>query len=416
MAGSDPSRRRQLRKRRTLAAGVALVVLGTVVTVPTVGVLELTGSAPAASPVAVVHPRLAAAVGVPAATMTFPWPATGEAAVSVPMLGFSAESGPEQPVPVASMTKVMTAYLVLHDHPLTGTQNGPDITITAADAANYATDTVTDQSSVLVTTGEVLSERQMIDAMLVHSANNLAYALACWDAGTLTAFVAKMNATAASLGMTQTHFADASGFTPQSVSTASDLLKVAALAMDEPVFAQAVSMPAYTLPVAGTVSTYTPLLAGSTGGVAGVVGVKSGYTTQAGGGDILAYQGTVDGRPVLALAAVTSQQGPNVLLRCGEIDLGLAQAALAEVKVVQPVAAGQSVATVVAGRWRAPVVTTTGATLLAMPGQTVTESLVVTRRPRAGARPGTPVGTVLCTLGQQQVAVPVRSTRRLRAR
>ncbi|MHB8220140.1 MAG: D-alanyl-D-alanine carboxypeptidase family protein [Acidimicrobiales bacterium] len=399
-----------------MVAGVALIVLGTVVALPTVGVLELTRtSAPPPPPRVVVRPALAASVGVPAATMTFPWPATGQAAVAIPALGFNAQSGPEQPVPVASMTKVMTAYQVLHDHPLTGTNGGPDITITAADAANFATDTVTDQSSVLVTAGEVLTERQMLDAMLVHSANDLAYALAFWDAGTLGTFVAKMNATAVSLGMSQTHFADASGFTPQSMSTASDLLKITSLAMDDPVFAQAVSMPTYTLPVGGTVSTYTPLLDGSTGGVAGVVGVKSGYTTAAGGGDILAYQGTVDGKPLEVLAAVTSQQGPSVLLRCGQIDLGLAQAALADVQVVQPLAQDRPVATMTAGSASSPVVTSTGATLLAMPGQTISESLVVTRRPRFGARAGTLVGTVLCTLGQQKVAVPVRSTRRLRA-
>lgn len=408
------ARRRRLQRRRALVAGAALVVVGAVVALPTFGVLQLTRTPPPV-PLASIRPDPTPSVAVPPVPQNLPWPASGEAAVSVPLVGFSAQSGPEQPVPVASMTKVMTAYVVLHDHPLPGNENGPSITITAADAANYSTDIVTDQSSVLVTTGEVLSERQMLDAMLVHSANNLAYALACWDAGTLGSFVAKMNATAASLGMSQTHFADASGYTPQSVSTAADLLKVTALAMDIPVFAEAVSMPDYTLPVAGMVGTYTPLLAGGTQGVAGVVGVKSGYTTAAGGGDILAFRSTVDGEPVEALAAVTSQQGPSVLLRCGQIDLGLAQAALAEVQPVQALLRDRQVATISAEGSSSPVVTTAPATLLAMPGQTVTESLVVDHHPRAGARAGTPVGMVLCTLGQQQVAVQVRSVRRLRA-
>ena len=63
------------------------------------------------------------------------------------------------------------------------------------------TDLDTTQASVEIQAGEVLTERQALDGMLVHSANDLAYTLACWDAGSVPAFVAKMNATAASLGM-----------------------------------------------------------------------------------------------------------------------------------------------------------------------------------------------------------------------
>ena len=62
---------------------------------------------------------------------------------------------------------------------------------------------VTDQANVLVRPGEVLTERQVLEGMLVHSANNLADTLACWDAGSLPAFVAKMNATAAVAGHDQ---------------------------------------------------------------------------------------------------------------------------------------------------------------------------------------------------------------------
>ncbi|MDA8357145.1 MAG: hypothetical protein M0Z95_12845 [Actinomycetota bacterium] len=403
--------RRRLAVRRSVAGAAVLAVLAVVVGVPAVNLMS-----PSPRPavlVATVHPDLAATRSVPSSPVSLPWPATGEAAVAIPTVGYATQSGSEQPVPIASMTKVMTAYIVLRDHPLTGDQSGPDITITPADAADYATDTVTDQSSVEVTAGEVLTERQMIDAMLVHSANDLAYALACWDAGSLGAFVAKMNATAAALGMTQTHYADASGFTPQSVSTAADLLKVTTVAMEEPAFAQAVSMPSYTVPVAGTVATYTPLLQGSTGGVPGVVGVKSGFTTAAGGGDILAYESSVDGRSVEALAVVTSQQGPNVLQRCGEIDLGLAQAALAAVEAVQPLSAGDRVATVGLGHRHVPGVVASAGSVLAMPGQQVTETLVVTHRPKLGARAGFSVGTVLLTLGQQQVALPVRTSERL---
>jgi D-alanyl-D-alanine carboxypeptidase (penicillin-binding protein 5/6) len=295
-------------------------------------------------------------------------------------------------------------------------KNGPDITITSGDAADYATDTVTDQASVLVQAGEVLTERQVLEGMLVHSANNLAYTLACWDAGSLPAFVAKMNSTAASLGMTQTHYADASGYTPQSMSTPADLLKVASAAMGIPAFAQTVTMPSVTLPLAGTVSSYTPLLPGGTDGTSGVVGVKSGFTTAAGGGDILAYQSSVDGHDMVVLAAVTSMQGPTVLDAAGRADLAVAQAAASQVVSVSVVSTGERVATASVPGTTVPVVTTTAGSLLAWPGQQVRQTMVVTHHPKAGARAGAPVGTALFSLGQQQVAVPARTAARLPAR
>jgi D-alanyl-D-alanine carboxypeptidase (penicillin-binding protein 5/6) len=403
---------RRRRGRHAVAAGaaagavvVALVVTGTA------------GPARSQSPPAPrLHATLATTRQVPAADPALPWPATGQAAVAIPAIGYTAQSGAEHPVPVASMTKVMTAYVVLHDHPLAGTTPGPSITLTTADADDYDTDVVTTQASVDVQAGEVLTERQALDGMLVHSANNLAYALACWDAGSLPAFLAEMNAAAAALGMTQTHYADASGYTPGSVSTPSDLLKVTAAAMDQPAFAQAVAMPAVTLPVAGTVSSYTPMLPGGvTGPTPGVVGVKSGFTDAAGGGDILAYQATVHGSPLTVLAAVTSQEGPTVLHAAGEMDLGLAQAAAAGVVAVPLVAARQRVGSESAGGRSVPVVTTSAATLLAWPGQEVHQAVVAGARLRAGAPAGAPAGTARFRLGQQQVTVPLATAARLPA-
>jgi D-alanyl-D-alanine carboxypeptidase (penicillin-binding protein 5/6) len=407
------------RKRRWtvgLGAGAGGAVLATVL----VAFLVLSPHGPGkASPPPT--PRLRAGhVAMPTLVATdppLPWPTTGQSALAIPSIGYAAQSGPEQPVPVASMTKVMTAYVVLQDHPLpAGTSPGPPITITTADANNYDTDVVTTQASVAVQAGEVLSERQALEGMLVHSANNLAYALAVWDAGSLPAFLAKMNATAAALGMTQTHYADASGDTPGSVSTAADLLKVASAAMALPAFAQAVAMPAVTLPVAGTVPTYTPLLPGSsTGPTPGVVGVKSGFTSAAGGGDILAYQATVDGRSLMVLAAVTSQEMATVLHVAGEMDLGLAQSAAGHLESMEVVAAGHQVGTVADGGSAVPVVATTSAGLLAWPGQTARLSLLPSRRLRPGARAGSPAGVARYSIGQEHVTVPLATAARLPA-
>lgn len=427
-AGPAPSgpTRAELRAARTagggrnrrwalgLAAAAAVAALAAVL----VAVMVIAPGSPARPrprPTPRLHADGAVMPTLSATDPKLPWPTTGQSAVAIPSLGYSSQSGPEQPVPVASMTKVMTAYVVLQDHPLpAGTSPGPPITISTADVDDYDTDVVSTQASVAVQPGEVLSERQALDGMLVHSANDLAYSLAVWDAGSLPAFLVKMNAAAATLGMTQTHYADASGYTPGSVSTAADLLKVASAAMALPAFAQAVAMPAVTLPVAGIVSTYTPLLPGSsTGPTPNVVGVKSGFTSAAGGGDILAYQATVGGRPLMVLAAVTSQEVPTVLHAAGEMDLGLAQDAAGDVRSMQVARAGRRVGTVSDGGTTVPVVATASASMLAWPGQTVKLSLAPDRQLRPGERAGSRAGTACYRIGEESVTVELATTARL---
>jgi hypothetical protein len=238
-----------------------------------------------------------------------PWPAAGQAAVSVPTLGFAAQSGPERPVPVASLTKLTTAVVVLRDHPVPVGGPGPTITITAADVVAYDRDLTGDQSTVPVRAGEHLTEWQMLEALLTQSANNIAYALAAWDAGTQTAFVAKMNALASSLGMTGSHFVDASGVAGGSVSTAADCLKVATAGLAIPAFRAVVAKPVVTLPLLGRAANLVPEIGMHLGGVR-VVGVKSGFTAKAGGCLVLAAQVTTSGRTVTVLAAVLGQPYP----------------------------------------------------------------------------------------------------------
>ena len=144
---------------------------------------------------------------------------------------------------MASLTKLVTAYVVLHDHPIARGPARPIITITQADVDDYDNATVDDDSNAAVTVNEQISEADVLGGLLVHSADNYADLLATWDAGSIPAFVAKMNATAARLGMDHSHFADASGVNPGSESTASDLLKVAGLDMAIPTFAGSYSSP-----------------------------------------------------------------------------------------------------------------------------------------------------------------------------
>ena len=258
---------------------------------------------PLARPVPRVHRcgRNRGSRGVP----SLPWPAKGQGAVAVPSVGFTAQSGPESSVPIASLTKITTAVVILRDHPLPAGADGPVITVTAADAAEYQNELHNDESTIAIQAGETLTERQMLEAMMSQSANDIAYSLAVWDAGSLPAFVAKMNALATSLGTTATHYVDASGYDPQTVSSASDVLRLATTGMAIPAFAQIVALPSVTLPLVGTLHNIVSEI-----GTNGVVGIKSGYTSEAGACMVLAADRAVEGREVLVLVAVLGQPTP----------------------------------------------------------------------------------------------------------
>src|ERR1041384_2575407 len=147
-------------------------------------------------------PPLAIAYQVPEAVTpqpgdpNLPWPTRGTAAVAVEGLGIVSMIGDEKPRPIASVTKMMTAYVILKSKPLKTGETGPMITTTAADISLYRRLISQDESVVAVAEGTRISQYDMLQALLIPSGNNIGAMLASWDAGTVDAFVAKMNATA----------------------------------------------------------------------------------------------------------------------------------------------------------------------------------------------------------------------------
>jgi D-alanyl-D-alanine carboxypeptidase (penicillin-binding protein 5/6) len=243
------------------------------------------------------------------------WPTFGQAAVQI---GHSrVQAGPNQHVAaIASLAKVMTAYLVLRDHPLRRRQAGPTITLTDADVADTERRRGRRESVVSIAAGERLTERQALQALLLPSANNIAAVLARWDAGSADRFVARMNATARSLGMTHTRYTDPSGYADTTVSTAADQVRISDRAMRLPVFARIVSMRDATLPVAGTVHNTNTLL-----GREGFVGVKTGSDDAAGGCFAFRAIRWIDGKRTTITGVVLGQPGDD------QIGAGLATAA-----------------------------------------------------------------------------------------
>jgi serine-type D-Ala-D-Ala carboxypeptidase (penicillin-binding protein 5/6) len=231
------------------------------------------------------------------------WPADGQAALRIGRSRI--QVGPNQhPAAIASLAKVMTAYLVLRDHPLGPGRDGPRITLTDADVADTDRRRRQQESVVSIAAGEHLSERQALQALLLPSANNIAAVLARWDAGSEGRFVARMNATARALGMTRTRYTDPSGYDDATVSTAADQLGLVERAMRLPVFASIVATPSAALPVAGTVYNTNTLL-----GRDGFVGVKTGSTAAAGGCFAFRALRRIDGRRTTITGVVLGQPG-----------------------------------------------------------------------------------------------------------
>ena len=162
-------------------------------------------------PVVAVSSTLPVQTIIPGSAPTLPWRAVGTASVAVSGLGPIATSGDPQPAPAASVAKVMTALVVLTDKKLAVGDPGPSIAITSADVQAYESDFAQKQSVVKVEAGEQLTELQALEAMLIPSGNNIAETLARWDAGSVPAFVDKMNKQAVALGLAKTKFADPAG-------------------------------------------------------------------------------------------------------------------------------------------------------------------------------------------------------------
>ncbi len=227
------------------------------------------------------------------------WPGDGQAAIALGE-GRPAASPQEEPAPIASLAKVMTAYLTLERYPLSGDEGGFTMTVSATQARAVAEEADEGQSVVAVRAGERLTERQLLEALLIPSGNNIARMLAAGVAGSEADFVEEMNDEAGALGMDETTYTDPSGFDPGTVSTAADQLRVFRRAMSYPVFRQIVSMPEVTLPVAGTVTNFNPLLAagyaGKTGSDSAAGGCLAFFTEVTVGGDRKTAVGVVMGQ------------------------------------------------------------------------------------------------------------------------
>lgn len=346
---------------------------------------------------------------IPGTAPVLPWPTQGEAEVEVAGVGSLGSVGGNVATAIGSVAKIMAAYVILHDHPLSANATGPSIPITQADVATYQADAAQGDSVVPVVAGQSITELAALQALLIPSGDNIAKLLADWDAGSQSAFVAKMNAEAASLGMTHTHYADVSGLSAQTVSTPADQLILAPLAMANPVFAATVAMPEVTLPNVGLVTNYNTIL-----GTDGIIGIKTGSTPSASGCLVFAARHVVGGRTETIYGAVLGAvptPGQGFIAAATSASKKLVAAVESQVTAVSVLPAG-SVEAHVSAPWlrtSVPASTTGAVTLLGWPGLVAHIDVAQSGRLGHSIRSGAAVGKVTVHLGAQSAVTTLRT-------
>jgi D-alanyl-D-alanine carboxypeptidase (penicillin-binding protein 5/6) len=252
-------------------------------------------------PVTMLRPELSSIkVSTQTVSGDLPWPGYGQAAVGILGSGVVAQNGKQTPVPIASVAKVITSLAVLSKKPLQPGQDGPKITLTASDVALYNAYAAKEGSLTPVNNGEIISEYQMLEAVLLPSANNIADSMAIWAFGSLSAYHDYANEFVKELGMAHTTIADdASGYAPGTTSTTRDLVKLGEAAMKNRVLAEIAGKAQADIPVAGIIYNVNTLL-----GTSGIVGIKTGNTLQAGGVFLGASKESIGSKPVTVITAI----------------------------------------------------------------------------------------------------------------
>ncbi|MER8067335.1 D-alanyl-D-alanine carboxypeptidase [Streptomyces sp. NPDC094034] len=338
--------------------------------------------------------------------LDMPWPDEGQGAVEVEGVGTIGTYGQQKPAPIASVAKVMTAYVILKDHPITGEQVGPKIEVDkkAGEEANRP-----DESTAPIREGQEFTQKQMLQLLMIPSGNNAARLLARWDAKSESAFVVKMNAAAKDLGMTNTTYTDPSGLESSTVSTATDQLKLGKAVMQNDVFREIVNLPQVEIPgIDNLIINNNSILLEP-----GVSGIKTGSSTPAGGNLLWSANTIIDGQNRRIVGMVMGAQ--NAVKLWDKLELAI-QNSLKLIKTAQD---GVTSATVVKKGdvvgyvddglgGRTPVVSTKDLKAVGWGGLQVKLHLTEGKEPVPHtAASGTVVGEVTVGSGAGKVSAPV---------
>jgi serine-type D-Ala-D-Ala carboxypeptidase (penicillin-binding protein 5/6) len=391
------TRRRRIRRLVGLIAAVLILALaGTYV--------FLTLSAPVGAAASAVHrPN----IDQPAAAALV-LPTVGESAVSISGAddylgptadGIFASSGGNAALPMASISKLVTAMVVLNSKPLGASGTGPTITFDKADEALYDKYFALNATIAAMPTGSTMSEHDAIETMLVVSACNYAEAVADWAFGSEAGFLSAAHTWLRAHGLNSTTMVEPTGVDARNRSTPSDLIALGKLAMADPAIASIVAKTSLDVPsLAGMPSTNDLL------GRDGIDGIKTG-TLVPGGSDLLFSADVTVGAPTALRITGVMLAGTSRSSVDSAVD-ALITSITAGFHTVDLADAGQVVGSY-STPWgaRASMVLGKGASTLTWSNAAITSTMTTTTL-KTGAN-GEKVGSVTWVAGKNTITVPI---------
>jgi D-alanyl-D-alanine carboxypeptidase (penicillin-binding protein 5/6) len=302
-------------------------------------------------------------------------------------------------LPIASTTKLMTAFLALERLKPSQMLRAPRYD--ASDA----------ESLLGLHVGEKMSVRDLLFALVIESANDAAETLADGVSGSVPAFVDEMNAEAQKLGLTETHYSTPVGLDhPGNYSSANDLTKLAALLLENKLFAQAANSPSATLKTGDERRTIENrnLLVDST---PYITGVKTGHTLDA--GYVLVGSGEQHGTTLISAVLGT----PSEAARDNDT-LALLNYGFSQYKGQTPVKKGAELATPTLdwGRGDLPLVAAKTLQVDVRPGQKVATNVNAPSEIKGSVADGEKLGAVQVTVdGKPAGASPLLAAKAVAA-
>lgn len=395
----DAARRRRNRAR---AAGVVaiLVVVGAIGTyVPMTLLAPLNSAAVTAE---------APAVASAAATVV-PLPQVGASALTVIGAegfagtvgagGILTSSGATDALPIASITKLVTALVVLDAKPIADAEPGPTLTFGRADAALYDKYFLRRATIQPMRAGSTISERDALELMLVVSASNYAEAVSTWAFGSQDAYLTAAETWLAANGLANTTIVEPTGLDPRNTSTTADLLALGKLALANPVIAAIVGSQTLDVPNFGPLANTNELL-----GVDGISGIKTGTLDEAGA--CLLFSASVDVGAVAPITVVGVVLGGLDHDSLNESVRAMLEGVKAGFHRVPLVTIGAEIGSYTT-QWgdNATVMAGETASVLTWSDTPITSS--VSMNPIATGAAGSQVGTMTFVAGLETVEVPV---------
>lgn len=183
----------------------------------------------------------------------------------------------EKLAPIASLTKLITALVILEKAPINPGEKGDVITLSAKDEQYYWQYAAIEGTVTAVSAGLQMTQYEALQTMLLASSNNMSDTLVDFYFESKEEYLEYANKYIEEMGLIYTKVADTTGFSPESVSTPTELLIVGQKSLENPVIAEIVAQKEATVSVAGEIPNYNALI-----DLPYVTGLKPGLTDEAG--------------------------------------------------------------------------------------------------------------------------------------